>query len=121
MLEPIAVEDVTDFKRNLISEFSALYMNTTEPLNMSSIRQVSETGIEVALEQYPEQGIEHDVIIFDELNRLRFFGWQIRSIKYDKDATLFIYFEKIDRRNVNFYRLVPDKYNNEQDLWWLEK
>ncbi len=121
MLEPISKEEAKTFKRDLMSEFSALYMKTTEPLNHSSIGQISETEIEIALQQYPEQGVAHDVVIYDELHRLRFFGWQIRSIKYDKDGVLFIRFEKVDRRNVHYYRLVPDKYNNEQDLWWLNR
>ncbi len=119
MLEPL--EESPEFKRDLMGEFNTLYMKTTEPLNMSCIRQVSETRIEVALEQYPKQGETKDIVIYDELHRLRHFGWQIQSIKYDKDGVLFIYFEKVDRRTVDYYGLVPDKHNNEEDLWWLNR
>jgi len=119
MIEP--KEEEKTVKRNLISEFNALYINTTEPHNMSSIRQISEEIIEVALQQYPEQGKTQDVMIYDELNRLRYFGWQLRYIKYDKDGVLFMYFAKVDWRSVGFYGLIPDKYNNEKDIWWLNR
>ncbi len=121
MLEPTPIEEAKTFKRDLMSEFSALYCNTTEPLNMSSIRQLSEEVIEVALQQYPEQGETHDITIFDELHRLRFFGWQIRVIKYDKDGTLFIHFDKVDWRSRKRYGLTPTVHNNEEDLWWLNR
>ncbi|KKN46010.1 hypothetical protein LCGC14_0677040 [marine sediment metagenome] len=114
------VLDTKEFKRNLMGEFNALYMKTTDPQNMSSIQQVSEEIIEVGLQQYPDQGETYEVRIFDELNRLRHFGWQLRYIKYEADSTLFLYFQKVDRRNVDFYNLVHDEHNNEQDLWWLK-
>ena len=109
------------FKRNLMSEFSALYSKTTAPQNMSCTRQISEEVIEVELKQFPNQGETHEVIIFDELSRLRHFGWQLRYIKYTENATLFMYFEKVDWRSVDYYNLVHDEYNNEKDIWWLKR
>ena len=117
MIEPVLKE--VKFKRSLMGEFDALYCHTQKIQNMSSVRQVNETTIEVGLQQYPDQGKTSDVEIFDEFNRLRHFGWQLRYIKYDKDSTLFMYFEKVDWRSVDFYNLQHDKYNNEKDIWWL--
>lgn len=117
--EPIAAGP--EFKRNLMSEFGALYYKTTEPQNMSCTKQISEDVIEVELKQFPDQGEPHDVVIFDELNRLRHFGWQLRYIKYDKLETLFMYFQKVDWRSVDYYNLVHDEYNNEKDIWWLKR
>lgn len=108
------------FKRNLMGEFSALYTKTEKPHNFSCYRQISNECIEVELRQYPEQGITEDITIYDELNRLRYFGWQLRSIKYDKDGDLHLYFEKVDWRSVGFFNLIPNQYNNEQDLWWFD-
>lgn len=109
------------FKRELMDEFSALYSKTTEPQNMSCTRQISEEVIEVELKQYPDQGVTNDVTIYDELNRLRHFGWQLRYIKYAKDSTLFMYFEKVDWRSVDRYNLVHDEHNNNKDIWWLKR
>lgn len=117
--EPIAAGPA--FKRNLMSEFSAIYSKTTEPENMSCTRQISEDVIEVELKQFPDQGETHDVVIFDELNRLRYFGWQLRYIKYDKLETLFMYFQKVDWRSVDYYNLVHNEYNNEKNIWWLKR
>lgn len=114
-------EETKTFKRDLMSEFSALYTNTIEPLNFSGIQQLSEEVIEVELRQYPEQGETHDITIFDELNRLRFFGWQLRVIKYKKDGTLIMHFDKVDWRSREHYGLMPTKYNDEKDIWWLNR
>ncbi len=108
------------YKRDLMTEFGALFFKTTEPLNYSMMEQTSDTIIHIALQQYPDQGKTEDITLYDELVRLRKFGWQIRYIKYDKDSTMHIYFEKIDWRSVEFYGLVPTKHNNEKDIWWLK-
>lgn len=120
MLEPPS-EETIKIKRDLMSEFSALYMTTTEPVNHSSIKQISEEVIEVELRQYPEQGVAHDITIFDELHRLRFFGWQLRVIKYKKDGTLIMHFAKVDWRSRKYYGLMPTIHNDEKDIWWLNR
>ena len=100
-------------KRHLMSEFSILY-DTFEPhANFSSIEQIGDSDIHVVLRQYPDQGVTNDIKIYEELRRLRYFGWQLRWIKYDKESTLHLYFEKIDWRSRESYGLMPTKYNNE--------
>ncbi len=121
MLDPIEKEQEPKIKRDLMSEFGALYYNTTEPLNMSATRQISDEIIEVELRQFPDQGVENDVTIYDELHRLQFFGWQIRLIKYTKDSTLVIQFQKVDWRSRERYGLMPTGYNDNKDIWWLKR
>lgn len=107
------------FKRNLMSEFSALWHQPGK--NMSSMRQTSEETIEVMLRHYPANiEIPMDVEIFHEFIRLRHFGWQLRSLKYDKDMYLHLNFEKVDWRSVGYYGLMPTKHNANQNLWWLK-
>lgn len=106
-------------KRHLMSEFSVLYTQD-HPSNFSMIEQISDEIIHVSLKQYPDQGEIHEIKIWESLNRLRFFGWQLRWIKYDKNSTLHLYFEKVDWRAREAYGLIPTKYNNETELWWLD-
>lgn len=103
-----------------MSEFCVLYDRLSEPANSSMIEQITDEVIHVSLKQYPDQGVTNDVTIYEELRRLRYFGWQLRSIKYDKESTLHLYFEKVDWRAREAYGLMPTKYNNEMELWWLD-
>lgn len=114
------LDDDIEFKRDLMGEFGALYYKTTQPRNMSSVRQVSEEQIEVMIKQYPELEKSQDIEIYDELHRLRHFGWQLRYIKYGKESELYLYFDKVDWRSVDYYGLKHTKYNNDKDLWWLK-
>ena len=108
-------------KRGLMSEFCVLYDSLNEPYtNSSMIEQISDEVIHVSLKQYPDQGDTNDVTIYEELRRLRYFGWQLRSIKYDRNNTLHLYFEKVDWRARESYGLMPTRYNNEKELWWLD-
>lgn len=106
------------FKRDLMPEFGSLWYQPGK--NMSWIKQTSEESIEVMIRHY-HAGIETpvDVEIFHELVRLRHFGWQLRSLKYDKDMYLYLNFEKVDWRTVNYYGLLPTKHNSSQNIWWL--
>lgn len=122
MIEPPETKEEyaqRNIKRDLMREFGALWFKTTEPSNFSSMRQIDNETICVSLQQYPDQGETHDISIYDEFTRIRHFGWQLRYIKYDKDSTLHMYFEKVDWRSVQSYGLMPTKHNNEKDLWWL--
>lgn len=113
------VECKMKIKRHLMSEFSVLY-DKHNPSNFSMMEQIDNSTIHVRLNHYPDQGITNEVHIYEELGRLRYFGWQLRWIKYDKESTLHLYFEKIDWRSRESYGLMPTKYNNETELWWLD-
>jgi len=109
-----------NIKRGLMSEFCILYDRLSDPQNSSMIEQISDEVIHVSLRQYPDQGVTNDITIYEELRRLRYFGWQLRSIKYDASSTLHLYFEKMDWRAREAYGLMPTRYNNEKELWWLD-
>lgn len=113
----LETEHKIPYKRGLMNEFSMCW--SKEGRNMSMIHQISDEMVEVYIRQYPKLETSQNMIFFEEINRLRYMGWQLRYIEYDADQDLHLFFEKVDWRTREFYGLTETKYNNQKDIWWL--